>query len=96
MSKVVVRDENYPLTKFYVRWMSFNGHGAPGKGQLWHGFYKYQLLKLGGGSDYEGPNAVQSDDDWGADPVAAFEQSRRHDVKPEQPTACAPAIRVNL
>ena len=40
------------------------------------GYLKYQLLKLGGGSDDEGPNEVASDDDWGADPVAAFEASR--------------------
>ena len=46
------------------------------------GFLRYQLLKLGGGSDSEGPNEVDSDEDWGADPVAAFEASKRHEVKP--------------
>ena len=45
------------------------------------GFLRYQLLKLGGGSDSEGPNEVDSDEDWGADPVAAFEASRKHEVK---------------
>ena len=50
------------------------------------GFLKYQLLKLGGaGSDEEGPNEVDEDTMWGADPVAAFEASRRHEVKPEVP-----------
>ena len=53
------------------------------------GFLRYQLLKLGGGSDSEGPNEVDSDEDWGADPVAvaAFEASRRHEVKPKEPSA---------
>ena len=50
------------------------------------GFLKFQLLKLGGaGSDEEGPNEVDEDTMWGADPVAAFEASRRHEVKPEVP-----------
>ena len=51
------------------------------------GFLRYQLLKLGGGSDSEGPNEVDSDEDWGADPVAAFEASKRHEVKPKEPSA---------
>ena len=51
------------------------------------GFLKFQLLKLGGaGSDEEGPNEVDEDTMWGADPVAAFEASRRHEVKPEVPS----------
>ena len=51
------------------------------------GFLKYQLLKLGGaGSDEEGPNEVDDATMWGADPVAAFEASRRHEVKPEVPS----------
>ena len=50
------------------------------------GFLKFQLLKLGGaGSDEEGPNEVDDATMWGADPVAAFEASRRHEVKPEVP-----------
>ena len=51
------------------------------------GFLKFQLLKLGGaGSDEEGPNEVDDATMWGADPVAAFEASRRHEVKPEVPS----------
>ena len=51
------------------------------------GFLKFQLLKLGGaGSDEEGPNEVDEATMWGADPVAAFEASRRHEVKPEVPS----------
>ena len=45
------------------------------------GYLKYQLLRLGAGSDEEGPLEAASDDDWGADPVAAFEASRRQKVK---------------
>ena len=51
------------------------------------GFVHYQLLKLGSGSDDEGPHEVESEADWGADPVAAFEQSRMHDVKAKVPSA---------
>ena len=50
------------------------------------GYLKYQLLRLGAGSDEEGPLEAASDDDWGADPVAAFEASRRHKVKAQEPT----------
>ena len=32
------------------------------------GFVHYQLLKLGSGSDDEGPHEVESEADWGADP----------------------------
>ena len=50
------------------------------------GFLKFQPLELGGaGSDEEGPNEVDEATMWGADPVAAFEASRRHEVKPEVP-----------
>ena len=49
------------------------------------GYLRYQLLKLGDGSDEEGPHEVDDDKMWGADPVAAFTASRKHGVKAEAP-----------
>ena len=60
----------------------YTGHVDESK----EGFLRYQLLRLGAGSDEEGPLEAESDDDWGADPVAAFEASRRHKVKAQEPT----------
>ena len=52
------------------------------------GFLRYQLLKLGGGSDSEGPNEVDSNErGLGRRPTAAaLEASRRHEVKPKEPS----------
>ena len=46
------------------------------------GYLKYQLLRLGAGSDEEGPLEAASDDDWGADPVAAFEAREHNKQRP--------------
>ena len=43
----------------------YSGHVNESK----EGFLRYQLLKLGAGSDEEGPLEAESDDDWGADRV---------------------------
>ena len=50
------------------------------------GFLQYKLLRLGGGSDEEGPHEPDGEDNWGADPVKAFEASRRREVNASEPT----------
>ena len=46
-------------------------------------YLKYQLLRLGAGSDEEGPLEAASDGDWGANPMAAVEASRSQEAQGE-------------
>ena len=50
------------------------------------GFLRYKLMRFGGDSDEEGPHEPDSEDNWGANPVKAFEASRRREVKVNEPT----------